>query len=478
MITFCIAILSLLAGFFIYGRYMDRIMGVKASRKTPAYRLEDGVDYVPMSTWRVFLVQFLNIAGLGPIFGAIAGAAWGPVAYLWIVLGCVFGGAVHDYFSGMLSLRQDGLSVPEIVGKYLGNGFRQFMRGFTLILMVMVGVVFIIGPARLLAGLTPEVLDFRFWVLAVFCYYILATLLPIDKIIGRIYPFFGFVLLFMAVAIISGLFWYHYSIPELTAGNFRNMHSHPDHFPVFPLLFVTIACGAVSGFHSTQAPMMARCIKNERLGRHVFYGAMIAEGILACIWAAAAMSFYGGVQELNGVMTEHKGNAAWVVNEISNTLLGKLGAVLAILGVVAAPITSGDTAFRSARLIAADFLRIPQKKILNRLLISTPLFVIGFLGTSFDFSIVWRYMAWWNQTLAAIVLWTITIFLMSAGKNYWVAIIPAVFMTAVSSSYLLVAPEGLNLQENVSILTGLLFTLLFSVLFIVRMRFRTVYIDL
>lgn len=477
MITFWIAIAALITGYIFYGRYMDRILGVQPERKTPAYRLEDGVDYVPLSTWRVFLIQFLNIAGLGPIFGAIAGAMWGPIAYLWIVLGCIFGGAVHDYFSGMLSIRQNGLSVPEIVGKYLGNGFRQFMRAFTLILMVMVGVVFIIGPAKLLSVLTSEILDYRFWIITVFCYYILATLLPVDQIIGRVYPVFGFVLLFMAVGIIGGLIWYGYTFPELTPATFRNMNAHPDQFPVFPILFVTIACGAVSGFHSTQAPMMARCLKNEKMGRHVFYGAMIVEGILACVWAAAAMSFFDGVGGLNAVMAEHKGNAAWIVNEISNTLLGKVGAVLAILGVVAAPITSGDTAFRSARLITSDFLKLPQKKIMNRLMISVPLFIIGYLGTSYDFAVVWRYMAWWNQTLAAIVLWAITIFLMSAKKNYWVALIPAVFMTAVSSTYLLVAPEGFRLDLTWGVISGLLFTLVFSVLFVIRMRYRTLYID-
>jgi len=373
VITFIVCIAVLLLGYFFYSRFIEKIEQVDPSRQTPAYRLNDGVDYVPMPWWRVFLIQFLNIAGLGPIFGAISGAMWGPVAFLWIVLGSVLAGAVHDYFSGMLAVRHNGLSITEIVGIYLGREVKQVMRIFTVVVMVLVGAVFITGPARIMAGLTPEALSMTFWVWVIFMYYILATMLPIDKIIGRLYPLFGFALLFMALGLIIALFARGIHIPELSPANFRNLHSESTNFPVFPMMFITIACGAISGFHSTQSPLMARCITSEKLGRRVFYGAMITEGIVAMIWAAIGMSFYGGVHELNTVMAEHQGNAAYLVNEISNSLLGKSGAVLALLGVVAAPITSGDTAFRSARLIVADFLNYKQGPVMNRIFISVPL---------------------------------------------------------------------------------------------------------
>ena len=459
MITFIISILVLLLGYLFYSRFIERIEGADPNRQTPAYKMKDGVDYVPMPWWRIFLIQFLNIAGLGPIFGAIAGAMWGPVAFLWIVLGSVFAGAVHDYFSGMLSIRHNGLSITEIVGIYLGRGTKQFMRGFTVILMVLVGAVFIMGPAGILAGLTKGFASLTFWVWVVFFYYALATMLPIDKIIGRIYPVFGFALLFMAIGLIIALFVKGYHIPELSIANFRNFHADPEKFPVFPMMFITIACGAISGFHSTQSPLMARCLTNEKLGRRVFYGAMISEGIVAMIWAAIGMSFYGGVRELNDVMTANAGNAAVLVNEISNSLLGKFGGILALLGVVAAPITSGDTAFRSARLIVADFLKFKQGPVKNRLLISIPLFIIGFLLTRIDFSIIWRYFAWSNQTLAMVVLWAITVYLARSRKLYWVTLIPAVCMTAVTTTYLLFAPEGFALPQKISYISGIMIAL-------------------
>lgn len=445
MITFLIAVILLILGYAVYGRLMERVFQTDATRKTPAVEMADGVDFVPLPWRKIFLIQFLNIAGLGPIFGAIAGAAWGPVAFLWIVFGSIFAGAVHDFFSGMISVRMNGKSIAEIVGKYMGNGVKQFMRVFTVVMMILVGAVFIMGPAKILEGLTPSFMDVTFWAVVIFIYYIAATMLPIDKIIGRIYPFFGFAMLFMALGITVAMLYNGLPVPELWAENTGNLHADPDAFPVFPMLFVTVACGAISGFHSTQSPLMARCITNEKYGRRVFYGAMITEGLVALIWAAVAMSFFGGVRELNGILSEHQGNAAWVVNEISNKLLGEFGAVLAILGVVAAPITSGDTAFRSARLIVADFLSYPQKKILNRLILTLPVFVIGFVLTQVDFSIIWRYMAWSNQTLAAIVLWTITVYLAQKGKMYLITLIPALFMTAVVTSYILVAPEGFRL---------------------------------
>ncbi len=448
MITFLLSILALIAGYFFYSKIIERIFGADPNRTTPAETMADGVDYVPMGWGKIFLIQFLNIAGLGPIFGAIAGAMWGPVAFLWIVLGAIFAGAVHDYFSGMLSIKHGGLSIPEVVGKYLGIGTKQFMRGFTIILMILVGAVFMMGPAKIIDGMTSGFLGMNSWIWIIFAYYLIATLLPINKLIGKVYPIFGLALLFMAFGISIMLIFGDFTIPELVPAHFTNMKSNAEAFPIFPMLFITIACGAISGFHSTQSPLMARCIKNEKLGRRVFYGAMIAEGVVALIWAAAAMAFFGGIRELNSTMLAHDGNAAWVVNEISNSLLGQIGGILALLGVVAAPITSGDTAFRSARLIAADFMRLKQSKIINRLYISIPLFLIGYLLTLIDFGIVWRYFAWANQTLATIVLWAITVYLLWEKKFYWITLIPAVFMTAVITTYILIAPEGLHLPKS------------------------------
>ena len=467
MITFIICVLVLVLGYRFYAKYLEKVMEIDPNRQTPAYAMRDNVDYVPMPWWKVLLVQFLNIAGLGPIYGAIAGAMWGPAAFVWIVLGTVFGGAVHDFFSGMLSVKHEGKSITEIIGIYLGNSTKQVMRVFTVILLVLVGVVFISGPASILASLTPENLDFQFWIWCVFIYYILATLLPIDKIIGSIYPVFGFALLFMAVSLITMLIIKGYSMPELTFDNWQNFHTEPDKFPIFPMLFISIACGAISGFHATQSPLMARCIENESEGKRVFYGAMVIEGVVALVWAAISMSFFGGINELNNVMIAHQGNAAWVVNEVSNSLLGRFGAVLAILGVVAAPITSGDTAFRSARLTVADLLHYNQKPIKNRLLITVPLFVIGFILTRIDFGVIWRYFAWANQTLAAVVLWTITIYLVQKGKNYWITLLPALFMTSVVTTYIFLAPEGFSLGTTISYFLGFAMTAIVLILFIV-----------
>ncbi len=460
MITFFIGLTVLILGYIFYSKFVERFADVDPTRKTPAYSMEDGVDYVPLPPWRIFLIQFLNIAGLGPIFGAVAGAMWGPVAFIWIALGSVFAGAVHDFFSGMLSVKHNGLSITEIVGIYMGNGTKQFMRGFTVILMILVGTVFIMGPAKILSGLTPNFASMTFWVWIVFIYYLFATMLPIDKIIGRIYPVFGLSLLFMAVGLIIALFVKGYQIPELNLTNIQNYHVESDKFPIFPMLFITIACGAISGFHATQSPLMARCMTNEKYGRPVFYGAMISEGVVALIWAAISMSFFGGIRELNEVMIANNGNAAFIVNEISNSLLGKFGGALALLGVVAAPITSGDTAFRSARLIVADFMKFNQGPIKNRLIISIPLFAVGFLLTQIDFGIVWRYFAWSNQTLATIVLWAITVYLMQEKKLYWITFIPALFMTAVTSTYLLFAPEGFSLSKEISYSAGAVLTVI------------------
>lgn len=450
MISFLASIAILILGYFIYGKFTEKMFGMDETRVTPAIRLEDGVDFIKLPPFKIFLIQFLNIAGLGPIFGAISGALWGPVAFLWIVFGCIFAGAVHDYFSGMLSLRHDGASIPEVVGKYLGNGFKQFMRGFSVVLLVLVGTVFMTGPASLLASLTPASLDKTFWLYVILIYYILATILPIDKLIGKIYPIFGVCLLIMAVGVGGGILLGDFTIPEITIQNL-----HPKNLPVWPLMFVTIACGAISGFHATQSPMMARCIENEKQGRASFFGAMIAEGIVALIWAAAAMTFFNGTGGLGTALAEQGGQAG-IVHLVSTSLLGKVGGVLAILGVIACPITSGDTAFRSARLTIADFMNINQEKIKSRVLLSLPLFVIAFALTLIDFNIIWRYFAWSNQTLATIVLWTGAMYMTHINKSHWFVTIPATFMTAVSITYILVAPEGFKLATSIAYPIGLI----------------------
>lgn len=465
MVTFLVSIVILIIGYAVYALYIERVFGADRNRKTPAVTMPDGVDYIPMKWGKVFLIQFLNIAGLGPIFGAIAGAMWGPVAYIWIVLGAIFAGAVHDYFSGMLSIKHKGLSITEIAGIYMGNFTRQFMRGFTVFLMVMVGTVFIMGPARILSGMTEGFGSMNFWIVIVFLYYILATMLPIDKVIGRFYPIFGAVLLFMAISLITALLINDFPLPELTLDTMTNMRANAEQFPIFPMLFITIACGAISGFHATQSPLMARCLSNEKLGRRVFYGAMITEAVVAMIWATIAMSFFRGIDELNHVMIANNGNAAIVVNDVAVSLLGKAGAILALLGVVAAPITSGDTAFRSARLIVSDFVKLKQGPIKNRLLVSIPLFTIGLLLTQINFDVIWRYFAWSNQTLATIVLWTITVYLAREKKNFWITLIPALFMTMVVTTYIFLAPEGLGLTKNISYTMGAVLTLVAAAMF-------------
>lgn len=478
MITFLTAFALLLLGYFVYGAIVEKIFGSDGSRKTPCYTMRDGVDYEPMPTWKVFLIQFLNIAGTGPIFGAIQGILFGPAAYFWIVLGCIFGGAVHDYFAGMISLRRGGASLPEIVGDELGGVARLVMRILALVLMVLVGTVFATTPAGLLSTMTGGWGFFgtiAFWTVVIFVYYIFATLLPIDKLIGRIYPLFGFALLVMAVGVLYGIFANEGAMPEITEA-FSNHHPNST-LPIFPGLCITIACGAISGFHATQSPMMARCLKNEKLGRGVFYGAMITEGVVALIWAAAAIKFADSLnvagatpyEKLLAAMTDPttgKVNPAIIVNAICNSWIGSVGAVLAILGVVVAPITSGDTAFRCARLIAADFLRIKQDKIIKRLLLCAPLFAISVVLMFVDFQILWRYFAWFNQSLSVLTLWAITVWLAKSRKFFYVTLIPALWMTMVCTTYILVAPEGFQLSAMSGNMLGGAITFTTLVLFV------------
>ncbi|MDR0567284.1 MAG: carbon starvation protein A [Prevotellaceae bacterium] len=469
MYSFTICALLLVAGYAVYGAAVARIFGVDAKRPTPVHTRYDGVDYVPLPWWKIFLIQLLNIAGLGPIFGAIMGAVYGASAFLWIVLGCIFGGAVHDYCAGMLSIRHGGESLPETVGRYMGKPFKQGIRVFTALLMLQVGAVFIAGPANLLADFTPDALTSAFWVGAIFVYYLLATLLPIDKLIGRIYPFLGAALLFMAVGVLLSLFYYRPPIPEITQG-IGNMRPDAGVYPIFPLLFISIACGAISGFHATQSPLMARCIKNETLGRRIFFGAMVAEGLMALTWAAAAASFFGSVGGLQEFLAAHGNNAAPVVDAIVNTWMGRVGGLLAILGVVVAPITSGDTALRSARLIVADMAAVGQRSIKSRLYITLPIFGMVFLLLQINFDVIWRYFAWSNQTLAACTLWAATVYFVRQRRCYWITLIPAVFMTLVCATYLLIAPEGFALQHTPAYIGGAVFTVAMLLLFILSTK--------
>ena len=472
MVTFLVALVLLVVGFCTYGLLVEKVFGIEPNRKTPALTKTDGVDFVPMAPWRIFLVQFLNIAGLGPIFGAIMGIFYGPAAFLWIVFGTIFAGGVHDYMSGMLSIRKGGASLPDIIGDELGPKVKVFMRVLSLVLLILLTTTFLSGPATLLQGLEPLV-SFKYhyasipiaWVLIIFAYYALATVLPVDKLIGRFYPIFGAILLFMGLGImVVMLGWHSSEMPEV----FDGLHNRQTNgLPLFPMMFVSIACGAISGFHGTQSPIMARCMTNERQGRWIFYGAMVAEGILALIWAAAAGTFFAdpetglyGIDGLQAFAAQNPGKniAALVIDKVSRSWLGTVGGILAIIGVIAAPITSGDTALRSARLIVADYLKLDQRPIPNRLMIAVPLFLCVFGMVFVDFNIVWRYFAWTNQTLACFTLWAATAWLYKSnrikldGKRYrlgfLITLVPALFMTMVCSSYILIAPEGMHLPAE------------------------------
>ncbi len=463
MITFYCAILLLIGGYFLCGKLTEKVFRPDG-RTTPAVDHPDGVDYVPMKTWRVFLIQLLNIAGTGPIFGALMGAVFGPVVFLWIVFGSILGGAVHDYMSGMISVRMNGASISEIVGKYLGRTAKQVMRVFSVVLLILVGAVFTTSPAALIARLTPDWMNTSFWVVVILVYYLLATLLPIDKVIGKLYPVFGVVLVLMAVGIIGGLIAGGYQLPEISFVN-----QHPDGQPVWPFMFVTVACGAVSGFHATQSPMMARCLKREKDGRKVFYGAMIAESIIALVWAAAGVAFYGTTGGLQQALAD-LGQSS-VVYDISVSLLGVFGGALAIIGVVVCPVSPGDTAFRSARLTIADWFHIDQSKLPKRLAITLPLLGVGALLTQLNFDVIWRYFSWSNQTLAMITLWAAAMYLARNAEKWWYSVmcaVPAAFMSGVSCTYILMAEEGFRLSQSIAYPIGAAFALACTFLYAVK----------
>lgn len=447
MTSFLIALVALVAGYFIYGSFVERVFKTDPSRPTPATSMADGIDYVAMPTWKVYLIQFLNIAGVGPIFGAIMGIMYGPAAFLWIVFGTIFAGAVHDFISGMISLRLGGKSLPEIVGSELGKRIKLIMSIFTCVLLVMVIAVFVRTPANLLATLTPEHLDATFWASCIFLYYVLATLLPVDKLIGNLYPLFGFALLFMAVGIMGYMIINGVNIPDGFSEGLFNRHPSGEAAPIFPMMCISIACGAISGFHATQSPMMARCLKNEKHGRKVFYGAMISEGIVALIWAAAAIAFTGGYDKLASYMADNGQDAGILVHQVCVNWLGTFGGVLAILGVIAAPITTGDTAMRSLRLIVADALGVSQKQFVKRLLVTLPIIALSYVLLKVNFDILWRYFAWCNQTLSIFTLWACSVYLAKTGKAYLITMIPAIFMTALCVTFICYAPLGAYSEE-------------------------------
>lgn len=472
MITFLVCLAILILGFFFYGKLVEKVFHID-DRQTPAMAHPDGVDYVPMKTWRVFLIQLLNIAGLGPIYGAIAGACWGPAVYLWIVFGTILGGAVHDFMSGMMSERNDGMSISEVVGLYMGKVITFIMRVFSVVLLVMVGVNFAKGPSDLLAKLTPDTLNANFWLAVILLYYLLATFLPIDKIVGKLYPVFGLCLIIMALGVGGATMIMHGGdMPEITLATLAT--PHPGGTPKWAMMFVTVACGAVSGFHATQSPMMARCIKSEKEGRTVFYGAMVAEGIIALIWASAGVTFYSVngslIDGMNGLAAAIAADGqGGVVYTICTTLLGPVGGVLAMIGVIACPITSGDTAFRSARLTIADWFHIDQADTKKRAMLAVPLLAVGaVIILTLPWTILWRYFSWSNQTLAMIVLWTGAVFLHKYGYPpiaCLMAALPATFMTAVSITYFFQAPECLHLSTSIAYPVGLIVAAAFLIYF-------------
>ena len=478
MITFFISFVALVLGYLLYGKFVSKVFAPD-DRKTPAVVINDGIDYVPMPNWKIFMIQFLNIAGTGPIFGAIMGAKFGPAAYLWIILGCIFAGATHDFFSGMLSMRNNGADLPALIGKYLGKTPRNVMLVFCVVLLIMVGTVFVYSPAEILGHISGGSL---LWIIVIFAYYVVATMLPIDKIIGKIYPIFSFSLLFMAVALIVMLLIKMPVLPELWDGLGNMAKEQAPSFTdnIFPCLFITIACGAISGFHATQSPLMARCLKSEKMGRPIFYGSMITEGLVALVWATVAMWFFydsptPGYEQLAAAKGFHT-SAPMVVTTVCQDWLGILGGVLAILGVVAAPITSGDTAFRSARLIVASALKLNQKPKMNRLYVCLPIFVVSIALLAWQssnpdgFNVIWQYFGWSNQTLSVFTLWAITVYLVRKNKPYVITLLPALFMTGVCSTYLFISKQAFGLQEDLAYYLGILTVIIAMVWFVVWIR--------
>ncbi len=463
MLTFVICLVVLVIGYLLYGRFVDKVFGPD-DRKTPAIEYHDGVDCIPMNTWKALLIQLLNIAGTGPIFGAIMGACFGPVVFLWIILGAILGGGVHDFMCGMISERNRGASIAELSGKYLGKPALYIMRAFSVLLLLLTGTVFVTSPAALISRFTPG-LAMNFWVAVILLYYVLATLVPIDKLIGKVYPAFGVILIIMAVSIVVGIIIH----PQYVAPNLQLANLHPDGLPIWPYMFVTVACGAISGFHSTQSPIIAKCIKTERDGRKIFYGAMILESVIALVWAAGSLAYYGQTGTLKEAISELGQSGA--VYDISYGMLGTIGGLLAVIGVVVCPITSGDTAFRSARLILAEWTGLDQKPIKNRLIVTIPILAIGAVLTQLDFDVLWRYFSWSNQTLAMIALWVACAYFMKNKKPFALTLVtalPATFMSAVSMTYILMAKEGFGLGSSIAYPVGVIFAAALFAIYVVK----------
>ena len=481
MVTFFIALSLLIGGYLIYSRVSEKVFAID-DRKTPAIANPDGVDIAPLPKWKAFLIELLNIAGTGPIFGAISGALFGPIVFLWIVFGCILGGAVHDYFSGMISSRNNGDSIVKLAGKYSGKVVEVIMRLFSIILLILVTSVFVVSPSALLQSLTDGNVKMWVWMIIILAYYFLSTIVPIDKVIGKIYPVFGVILIVMAVAVIVGVMAKSDNYPMIELiGNLRDFSKENGSLPWWPFMMTTVACGAVSGFHATQSPMVAKCIKSEKEGRQIFYGAMVAEGIIALIWAAAAMAFFR-VNEADGWNALHvAGGSSSTVMEICKGVLGPVGTVLAIIGVVICPITSGDTALRSCRLIVGEIFKLNQKKIVNRIILTVPLFAAVIAISLWDFldqenfNILWRWFAWSNQVLAAISLWVATGYLYMTAKSKWLSLftaIPALFMTSVVTTYILAEPElalGRFIPYHIALIVGGVIALLFAGFYIFKL---------
>ncbi|MBP5534426.1 MAG: carbon starvation protein A [Alphaproteobacteria bacterium] len=446
MILFLIACVALVLGYVVYGTFVEKVWGI-TKNPTPAMKHPDGVDYVPFPTYKAFLIQFLNIAGLGPVFGAILGAVYGPVCLLWIVFGCIFAGAVHDYLSGMLSLKHDGKSLIYLMEIYFGKYVKYLALFLLIAMLLLVGTIFAKSPADMLGQLTSS--SVWIWLAIVFGYYFVATLLPIDKLIGRFYPLFALCLLGSSICLIVVLFLK--DVPPFL--NFELANQHPKGLPLFPLVFVTIACGAISGFHATQSPMIARCLTDEKYGRPVFYGAMITEGVVALIWATLGICFYPSTTALFNAVGEVQPGG--VVSQIATGLLGNVGGIVTIASVIILAITTGDTCFRSARLILADFLKLPQEKIRWRLILSVVVLCGGISLSVMNVSKIWQYFGWFNQTLAMFTLWLTTVYLYKEKKFFWISLVPASFMTAVSVAYIVYDKLFLNLSADIAQKAGL-----------------------
>lgn len=468
--VFILCALALVAGYFLYGRLVEKVYGPDKNFVMPCISSPDGVDYVPLPTWKIFLIQLLNIAGLGPVVGAVSGCLFGPSVLFWIVLGCIFAGAVHDFTAAFMSADLRGRNLPDVMGLVMGRSARVFMSIMCVFLLLMVGVVFTLLPAGMLHGLMPDAASLTLWGAAILVYYFLATMLPIQSIIGRIYPVFGALFLFMAVGLVVGMcFSNHEFLPNLEI--WRN--HHPQNLGIWPMVFVTIACGAISGFHATQSPMMVRCLRDVQHMRRVFYGAMVVEGLVALVWAVVGLSLRECLFNVNGEELSFAAltlkTPSLAINEACRLLMGDVCAFVAVLGVVVLAITSGDTAMRSCRLMLADLLNIPQKSVVSRLALAIPLFAVVFGISQVDFSVIWRYFGWANQTLACLTLWCVSLYLRNRRRCYWISLLPALLMTVVCTCYFLYSPDcGMCIDIMYATLAGIALAVIFLLLFLYR----------